>query len=106
MNLTILQSFSLPRRATHLGLLIVFKNYVLFLGKNDRFLKTTKSFWTFRKRITIVFENYRFLKNDLRSVFKNDYFWKNDRFWKKKIILSTIMLTIVDSGSLLTKGFR
>ena len=46
---------------TSLGLLIVF----------------FQSFWTFRKRITIVFENDRFDKNDLQLFF----IWFSDLFW-------------------------
>ena len=37
------------------------KTSVSVLEKKLSFLKTTQSFWTFRKQITIVFENDRFL---------------------------------------------
>ena len=35
------------------------KTIFLFSEKKRSFLKTTNSFWIFRKRIMIVFENYR-----------------------------------------------
>ena len=65
--------------------------------KNTKQINTTTAngvvnrFWTFRKRIKIVFDNDRFHKNDLRPFFIQLFF--NDRFWKK--ILLTILLTIV-----------
>ena len=65
-----------------LGLLIVFWKRSFFVSFFNRFqkrsfLKTTSSFWTFRKWLTIVSENdlWPFFK---RSIFKNNSFWKND----------------------------
>ena len=67
---------------------ILFKNDYFVFGKLRSFLKTTHSFWTFRKRITIVFENDRFLKltivNETTNLIKTVLFEKNDRLWKKK----------------------
>ena len=54
---------------------IVFKNDGFVFGKNDRYFETTHSFWIFRKRKTIVWENDRFLKTICVS-FLYDCFWK------------------------------
>ena len=59
---------------------IVFKTIVF---------ETTHSFLTFRKRITIVFENDRFSKNDKRSFFIR-------LFLKKTIVNEGSSLTIVN----------
>ena len=79
--------------ALRIELLIVCNNdlnyesfsFYFFVSKNDRFvfgklsfLKT--SFWTFKERKTIVFENDRFFKSDI-------FFNKNDRFFKQKTIV-------------------
>ena len=77
----------------------VFKNNRFVFRKKLSFLKTTHSFWTFRKRLAILFENYFLLKR-FATVFIG-LFLKNDRFWKNKF-LWTIMLTIVNEGSSLT----
>ena len=74
--------------------------YRFVFGKS--FLKMTQSFWTFRKRITIVFENYRFYQNDLRPFFirlflKTIAFEKTIVFQKRKIIVN-----FVNEGSSLT----
>ena len=77
---------------------------VSFLEKRS-FLKKTHSFWTFKKRITIVLENDRFLKNDLWPFLYNYFFktiaFEKTTFFEKKILLK-IMLTIVNEGLSLT----
>jgi len=84
---------------------IAFKNDRFVFGTKRSFLKTTHSFWNFKRLITIVFENYRYFKNDLRPFFirlffKNDFLWKTIVF--KKTILLTIMSRMVNEGSSLT----
>ena len=61
--------------------LIVFKNDRFVFGKKRSFLKTTHSFLTFRKRITIVFDTIVFYKT---------------------IVNEGSSLTIVNEGSSLT----
>ena len=55
-------------------------------------MKTTHSSWTFSKRITIVFENNRFYKNDKRPFFMRlvlkRFSFKNHRFKKRSFRLS------------------
>ena len=58
------------------------KTTVMFLEKKRSFFRTTHSFWTIKKRITIVLENDGFLKNYLWPFFIR-LFFNNDRFWKK-----------------------
>ena len=58
---------------------------LLFRFWKKSFLKTTHSFWTLRKRIMIVSENYNFYKNNQRSLTTNLKSW---RFWKK--LLATL----------------
>ena len=84
---------------------IVFKIDGFVFEKNISFLKTPHSFWTFRKEITIVLENYLFL-NDfwpffIRLFLKNDRFLTNDRWtpsllpgfkWKRFNFVYTVHL--------------
>ena len=93
-----------------IGLLIFFENDRLTIV----FCFVFQSFWTFKKRITIVFEkkiidNYinkglsltvvneglsLTIVNKTTNFIKNGRFWKNDRFWKKlhaKNVMSSYM---------------
>ena len=70
----------------HKGLLIVLENDRLTIV----FCLVVHSFWTFRKQITIVFENDRFHKNNVRPFFIRLLF-KNNRFWKKLSFLKIIV---------------
>ena len=54
--------------------LFCFQKRSIRFRKKRSFLKTTHSFWIFRKQIAIVIENDHFYKNDLRP-FLYDCFW-------------------------------
>ena len=97
---------------------IVFKNDGFVFGKNDRYFETTHSFWIFRKRKTIVWENDRFLKTICVS-FLYDCFWKKLHwmsFYMKLTscggaktswyFLKNYSMISTDFFSLLTKGRR
>ena len=79
-----LQGLHFCESKTHLR---VFVSFSIVL-KNDRFvfLKRTHSFWTFRKRITIVSKNDRFYKNNLRPFFVLLFFKKRSLFQKPSFL--------------------
>ena len=76
------------------SLSIVFKNDRFVFGKKRSFrfrkkrsfLKRTHSFWTFRKRITIVSKNDRFYKNNLRPFFVLLFLKKRSLFQKPSFL--------------------
>ena len=70
--------------------LFCFQKRSIRFRKKRSFLKTTHSFWIFRKQIAIVIENDHFYKNDLRPFFIQ-FFLKKRSFLKN--FLLTIMLT-------------
>ena len=84
---------------------VIFKNDSCVFGKKRSFLKTTHSFWKFRKRITIVFENDHFFKNDKRPFFIQLFFFTK-RSLTKGCLLSHILKKVVGELKLLDIFFK
>ena len=78
----------------------MFSKTIVSFSQKSIVFKTNNSFWTFRKRITIVFESDRFHKNDLRQFFIR-LFLKKRSLLKRRSLL-TILLKIVNEGLSLT----
>ena len=70
-------------------------NSLKYFLSNDK--KTTHSFWTFRKQITIIFENDCFIKT------LSDHFYtivfKKSVFWKKYFIKSLTFMKMIMQSS-------